>query len=274
MKLKEFFPSLFHTVRLRSLTLKPPKKTAPVIVSLTSIPSRLGLVDITIRSLLAQELSPFKIILWLNEDWQLKIPNRLKNLQNEHFEIRYCPGTSSYRKLIPTLKAFPQHPIVTVDDDVIYPKNWLEGLYEAHKTAPDHVVCQYARTIARTKGVTAPYSKWPFLRKEQLESNNILPIGFGGVLYPNNSFGEDVFSETVYMELAPKADDLWFRAQTALNDKKILKLREFAQPIPIINSQTVSLKKTNVRGDSNRKQWDALCDHYPELASLGQHADI
>ena len=39
----------------------------PIIVSLTTIPQRLGKVHITIRSLFSQKGQPEKIILWLHE---------------------------------------------------------------------------------------------------------------------------------------------------------------------------------------------------------------
>ena len=46
----------------------------------------------------------------------------------------------SYRKLIPTLKKYPNNMIVTADDDLIYNKDWLEKLYKAHLKYPKDIV--------------------------------------------------------------------------------------------------------------------------------------
>ena len=130
VKVKEMPISFWHTVRLRFFA-KPPSEgtTVPVIVSLTSIPSRLSILDITIASLLQQSLQPERIILWLNTEDKPRLPERLLALQGDCFQIHFCEGTSSYRKLLPTLQRYKDKVIVTCDDDMIYPANWLQHLY-------------------------------------------------------------------------------------------------------------------------------------------------
>ena len=85
MKVKEIPVSLFHTAQLLCIPIEKLKRTTneiPVVVSLASIPSRLHIVHIVIRSLLAQESRPKKIMLWLHEDLKDRIP---KNI------IKYSP---------------------------------------------------------------------------------------------------------------------------------------------------------------------------------------
>ncbi len=45
--------------------------------------------------------------------------------------IDWCEDIKSYKKLIPTLKKYPDAIIVTADDDLIYDNKWLEQLYNA-----------------------------------------------------------------------------------------------------------------------------------------------
>lgn len=39
----------------------------------------------------------------------------------------------SYKKIIPSLKEYPENIIFTCDDDIFYPKGWLKDLYEDYK---------------------------------------------------------------------------------------------------------------------------------------------
>jgi hypothetical protein len=67
----------------------------------------------------------------------------------------------------------------------------------------------------------------------------------------------------LFMRLAPKADDLWFRAMAYLKGCPVGHSQQAYPPAqPIIGSQKVSLLKTNVRQDGNRLQWQALCEHF------------
>ena len=104
-----------------------------VIISLTSIPSRLSTLHLTIKSLLNQGVSFEKIILWLHEDLKNNLPPALEKLQGKRFEIRYSTTTEPHRKLIETLKLYPDRIIVTCDDDVMYPDDWLFRLLESWK---------------------------------------------------------------------------------------------------------------------------------------------
>ena len=271
MKIKELPTSFFHSFRLRYTRVGDKGQRIPVIVSLTSIPSRLASLDIVIKSLFDQSSPPNLIILWLNHALKNDVPEQLKQLQGKYFEIRYCEGSSSYRKLLPSLKAYPESTIVTCDDDLIYPENWLSNLYKAHKEHPGLVVSQVARIISRDENKRLKaYKAWPFIRYES-QNNHLLPIGFGGVLYPPNTFTEEVFNESLYMSLSPRADDLWFKAMSYLNNKQTYCASEKARPIPIMRTQKVSLGKKNIGADMNKKQWQALCDHFPALRKLGSH---
>ena len=75
---KELPISILKTIQLMSIPLGRLKRAKraqiPVIVSLTSIPSRLGTLHLVIRSLLVQDKLPKKILLWLNKELKNKLP--------------------------------------------------------------------------------------------------------------------------------------------------------------------------------------------------------
>lgn len=268
MKLKELPGSLWTSWKLKGLPTKalisPQASTIPVIVSLTSIPSRLDTLYLVIRSLLTQTQRPEKILLWLHNDLQSKIPSSLSMLVGDIFEIHYVDMTCSHRKLVHSLELYPHKIIVTCDDDLMYSPSWLQRLYQDHLIYPDRVIAHECREIAYdTEGKLLNYDQWKTQTMPGVTSPWMMPIGYGGVLYPPSVLHADVARAELYLALAPRADDLWFKAMSHLNGTMTQRSQQPGQkPIPIAGSQKVSLKHTNVRANGNYEQWQAICDHY------------
>lgn len=220
-----------------------------------TIQYRLPKLHIVIRSLLNQTVSFKKIVLWVNEDLKSEIPKSLSQLQSDKFEINFSKSNSSHRKLVEPLKIYPDKHIVTCDD-VMYPKGWLERLLIEHKKHPDAVVAHMCRAFRfDDNDCLMPYKKW---RSEALgqSSDRTLALGWGGILYPPYSLHEDVLNESLYMSLAPKADDFWFKAMAHKKGTKVFKSSQpNPEPIPIMFTQKYSLLKDNRDNDENRKQW-------------------
>ncbi|MDN3649327.1 glycosyltransferase family A protein [Reinekea marina] len=268
MKLKEYPKSLYSSLKLM---LTPIKKlgegsssaSLPVIVTLTSIPSRLTVLSITIRSLLNQSVRPEKIILWLNSNLKNNIPNSLRKLESSHFEIRFKPGTSSHRKLVFALTEYPNHTLVTCDDDLIYPVDWLERLLNEHKLHPNKVIAHECRNIAyETNGKLLPYKYWKSAQPGE-STPNTLAIGYGGTLYPPNALDGETVNQELFLQLTPKADDLWFKAMALRKGTAVYRSQApTPKPIPIAFSQKIALGHTNIKQDGNRSQWQALVDYY------------
>jgi len=267
MKVKEIPVSLFHQAKLSwqsQRKLIANKKQVPVIVSLASIPSRLGIVHLTIRSILNQDVLPEKIVLWLHEDLKDSIPKSLNVLVGDLFSIKYADYFSSHRKLVEPLKLYPNKIIITCDDDMMYRKNWLSKLYQAHENHPDHIVANQTRCITYgSDGELLSYKAWKPNESGCQNPLLTLPIGAGGTLYPPDSMHKTVFNQELFLHLTPKADDLWFKAMGLLKGTKSIQAQNSGkEPIPIWGSQKVSLKKGNIGMDKNRTQWQALTDHF------------
>ncbi len=239
-------------------------ESVPVIVSLTSIPSRLDTLHITIRSLMGQFARPEKIILWLNDALLEHVPKRLADLECELFEIRFSDQTCSHRKLVHALAAFPDKIIVTCDDDLIYGSDWLQRLYQSHQFHPHSIIGHECRKISRgSDGMLRPYRRWPYENKRGGSCAELMPIGFAGVLYPPESLSEQVLNAELYMQLSPKADDLWFKAMSYLKGTNVVRSYEpGAKPVPVIGSQLESLGRSNVKQGGNERQWQALSEYF------------
>ena len=276
MKLKEFFPSLISSLQLRRLKfaqLHSSNRPASVaIVSLTSIPSRLRLLDLTIRSLMAQSIRPKKILLWLHEDLRGKEPKALSSLVGEMFSIHYSDLTCSHRKLIHSLELYPNDVIVTCDDDQIYPHNWLERLVDDHKRFPGEIIANECKLIAcSADGETLPYKQWLGKVPAGFSDASLMPVGYGGVLYPPDALLPEVMNSELFLKLAPKADDLWFKTMSFLKGTPCRKASNpSATPLPVIGTRQTTLAQSNVKLDQNREQWDALRDYF-KFTTVNSH---
>ena len=146
----------------------------------------------------------------------------------------------------------------------MYDATWLGRLMFDHKRFPSAVIAHECREI--TLGMDQkllPYQQWPTIKKTDYSHVNLLPIGYGGVLYPAGALFTDVTQRDLYMALAPKADDLWFKAMSFLKGTSVRRSSNPGKkPMPIIGAKGSSLAKTNILQDGNRIQWQAICDHY------------
>ena len=268
MKLKHLPMSLLMAHRLKGLDSGALNKrcdsAVPVIISLTSIPSRLNAVVLTVRSLLAQHVTAHGIVLWLHEGLRSKIPSALAALQGDRFSIAYVDLTCPHRKLIHTLAQYPDRVIVTCDDDLMYRPDWLARLYQDHLRYPSAIIAHECRKIEfEICGTPKPYNQWPVEQERDLTHPWFMSIGYGGVLYPPGSLHEDVQQRELFLALTPRADDLWFKAMSLMQGTEVRRVSiPGLKPVPIWGTQRNSLKRTNVRREGNTEQWRALYAHY------------
>ena len=134
-----------------------------VVISLTTYSKRINQVHIVVESLFRQTQQANRIILWLakEEFSDDTIPLILKKQIDRGLEIKYCEDIKSYKKLLPVLSLTPDSTIITVDDDYIYPLNFVENLLKIHFRYPQSV-CYYTgnRISFDSRGTLKPYVKW------------------------------------------------------------------------------------------------------------------
>ena len=250
------------------------KRKPELIVSLTSYPARIYDIHYCIYSLLTQSIKPNKIILWLGEE---QFPNREKDLPNNLLEfikygltIKYTKDIKSYKKLIPALKEYPNSIIVTADDDIFYPQNWLEKLYNSWKNNTDYVICHRAHRVVIENEKIISYNNWDKCVIENKSSFYHFCTTGGGVLYPPNCFYKDIFNEELFINLSPNADDIWFWAMIVLNDKKIKIVDNPINLITYINpardtglNSEFTLYSINI--NENDTQLENIINYYPQI---------
>ncbi len=192
-----------------------------VVVSLTTYSKRIHDVYLTIESLMHQTYKANRIILWLADELKDKeLPQTLILQQNRGLEVRYCEDIKSYKKLIPALKEFPDDIIITVDDDAIYNIDMLENLIKAYQKNSSYVYFYRGHLMTkRSNNELNDYNQWKWYKAVQKANVLNFPTGIGGILYPPDTFNDEVFNKEVYMEICRYADDVWFKAMALLNNR-------------------------------------------------------
>ena len=217
------------------------KRKTKLIVSLTSFPRRIDEVCYAVYSLLNQTIKPDEVVLWLGEDKfpDKKIPVELVKLMENGLTIKYTRDIKSYTKLVPSIKEFPNDIIVTADDDIYYPSNWLEKLYNSYELDTKSIHCHRAhRIVLDSEGRIIPYEKWEkYIADSEPSYLNFL-TGVGGVLYPPNSLCKEAVNERQFMKLSPTADDVWFWAMAVKNESKVRVVNDNIKTLIFVNIET------------------------------------
>lgn len=201
-------------------------RRSDAIVSLTSIPSRLPLIERTLKSLMRQSYAPRRIVLNLprfskREGVAYVAPQFLDGMAS--VTIRWCDDMGPATKLLPTLlNEAPDTPIIVVDDDRIYPENLVADLMAAAGRDPGSAFCMSGWVVPDDL-TDRPTTVWTNLRMlppapiraRRLTKPTEVDIlqGLSGYLVRPSFF--DVAAITDYAH-APKeaffVDDVWISA--------------------------------------------------------------
>ncbi|MCL2261253.1 MAG: glycosyltransferase [Fibromonadales bacterium] len=244
----------------------PPPQTPQYIVSLTSYGKRLQTTaPIAIASILCGNTLPDRIILWVSKED--KVP--MQDLEKKGLEIRCCENLGPYTKLIPALHEFSNDYIITADDDLLYPKNWLEQIMEYHKAHPNKIICHRVHEIrVDCEHNLLPYNNWNWCAEPQ-EHERIFPTGCGGILYPPHCLHKDVLDKNLFMKLTPKNDDVWYWAMALINGSSYIVIKNgYSNSIIDIGAQDSALKNSNVDEGRNDQQLLAVIENYPQLKEI------
>ena len=225
------------------------------VISLTSYSDRFSAVYYTILSLMKQSLR-CRIILWVSGDERHdRMLKRILKIQDDCFSVRFCEDLKSYKKFFFTGSEMREKTIITVDDDVIYSRDFVERLSATHALFPDNVICYRGKRMSFTGGIPCNYNSWKVVypEKEAVTSKRIMPIGMGGVLYPPFFFDDSVLSKN-FLTIAPFGDDIWLKMSAVRKGIKTTVIpSKISNWIGIPFSQRKALFKGNVGNSRNEE---------------------
>ena len=251
------------------------KRTPQVIVSLTTFPARINTVYKTISTLLQQTVKPDKVVLWLASEQfsQTTLPENLLRLQEFGLEIKWTDkDIRSFKKLIPSLIEYPDDIIITADDDIFYPKNFVENLYCAYQKNPEFIHANRAFIIKkRLNGRLYIKSRnYDYNLTYAPSFKNELMSGYG-TLFPPHSLSDIATDDSIFMSVMPTNDDIWAWGTAVLNGTKIM-VNKNGYKLKLIEDRTVqsiALKDMNRNdttvGMSGRDGVNKMCELYPKI---------
>lgn len=102
------------------------------VLSLTTIPSRIGYIRPTLESLVSQDYTPDEIYLWVPRSFRRVggTPDLPEFLGDLPIRVHHTKDVGPLTKLAPTLmiERDPHTFVITADDDMRYPSWWLSSL--------------------------------------------------------------------------------------------------------------------------------------------------
>lgn len=238
------------------------------IVSLTSFPNRINNVWLTIESILRQKEKPDKILLWLYEgEFSHKnlLPKNLLRLEKRGLEIRFCnENLMPHKKYLYTHLEYPTANIITIDDDMFYPRDLLAKINSFHKKYPNSILCPITRKIKIVNNKLVSYKQWDYVKENSVPLFMNLTMGGGGTLFPANSLHADTFDIINLKRFALKADDLWLKIMSLRNNTKVASLAgEYPRFfIPVCNKNNINLMDSNIGEGQNDLIFKNLMEHY------------
>ncbi len=241
----------------------------PIIVSVTSYPARIHEVVLAIRTVYRQTMQPDKVILWLGEEKFPKkhddLPEELLRLVSEKgLEIRWCEDIGPHTKYFYAFKEFPDALVITIDDDILYPPDRIENLYQCYLRFPKAVSAGRADFVPISEfEEMPPVTTWP----EEVDawvlqpSMQLYAMGVNCVLYPTVLFSQvsELLDKETIRRVCPYADDLWLKAMQAVAGIPVV-VAEPDQPLPIstVESQDTALWHYNCVDGGNNVQWKQI----------------
>lgn len=247
---------LANTDALPIITLRDKDKEPRIIVSMTTIPSRINAAAMVARIMLMQTVKPDTIYIYLGKEWfkDVELPKELVELESHGVKVVYCDDLKPHTKYFYAMKKFPEDIVITVDDDILYPYDLIETLMKSYHKYPKAVSCMRAHLIKQNvDGTLMSYNDWkPRVSGHTKPSHLLLATGVGGVLYPPHCMDEEVFNVDNIKNLSLKADDIWLKVMEWRAGTKVVKasagigvtlLIKDTQEINLVDCQTAHCRR-------------------------------
>lgn len=236
------------------------KKKSPIdreiVVSFTSIPSRIDYLPLMIRSIFEQTIMPDRFIMYIYRDEFLHLDLNiiLKEQIELGLEIRYVDeNLRSHKKYYYAKQEFPEACVILVDDDIIYKTNMIETLIKSYQKYPSAMSGLRGHRIKLDGKLPKPYIEWDYeYTFGTTPSHYNFLTGCGGILLPPNLNTPLLFDKEKIRELSFSADDVWLKFIAMKEGIKVVKASlGKGTPLEIDNNPEDSLAYENVTNGNN-----------------------
>lgn len=192
-----------------------PRRPERVVVTLTTIPARAAMLKPVLRSLIDQSEPADRIVLALPHATRSgePYPPLAQLALPQGVEVIRCEDEGPATKVLPALRLEPDAVLIVVDDDVIYPRRFIETLLKEHR--------RLRKAAFGFRGVRLTQSV-PFYALDHIFATGIaepaaVDVLFGtwGYLLPPRILGEAVHDFTGYPPQVRWVDDVWISGHLA-----------------------------------------------------------
>jgi hypothetical protein len=218
------------------------------IVSLTTYGVRLATVYLTIESIARGAVRPSRLILWLDDCAPDRCPDDLKRLAARGLEILMTDNFGPHKKYYPYVQSTEvyEQPLITADDDVLYPRDWLDGLVTEYRRNPSVIHCWRAHVMGISNGAILPYLKWKNCSSSETSFLHFW-TGVSGSAFPPALLRQLRAAGTSFRSQCPTADDIWLHANALRAGLRVKQIKRFQRNFPELpGSQAGSLCNLNV----------------------------
>lgn len=194
-----------------------------VIVSMTTIPCRQKRLAENVESLLTQSYNFNVLLINIDDNLSDEEYQWYEDFAKQDYRIVINKSEAKWRscnKLLPALTMYPDDIIITVDDDIYYPKDSLKELIKIYVNNPDCIIVHEINPLD--------------LRDDKINYFNAYDIKMGQkewgkylsncALFPPKVFeGTDLFDYDKMMYCTDgNHDELWFWVNSTLNNIKVI----------------------------------------------------
>ena len=244
-----------------------PYSFGSIYISLTTYPARIESAYYAICSILDQTVRPNRIILTLINDefpeGETSLPQNILSLKEKGLEILWAPDNlRPHNKYFYSMQKYPDALIITIDDDILYPRDTIEKLIECYKEFPNAISAFHTDKFAICNNRLDKYSNAIIGYRQEIHAlkHSLLAEGFAGVLYPPSILPQDAFDKNLIQRCSPMNDDIWLKCIELKNNIPVVCASPKQNVIVLGQSQETALFKVNRERNFNDEQLESAQD--------------
>lgn len=225
---------LMHSLPLPK-TVPALQRKVPLIITLTTIPSRLPKIKATLNSLLRQSVRADGVVLCLPETSRRQgpytIPRFVKKTQAVTL-LRCDKDWGPATKLIPSWLRWRDRPVrfLAVDDDNVYPHNFVETFLHWSEVHPEAALGYRGHVFQSPRSWKSKGTLYGTHTNEPYQVD--LLTGTWGFLIRDSFLDTKILDYDAYPEGAFYVDDIWFNGHLARKGIKRVLIPASHPPLP------------------------------------------
>lgn len=231
---------------------KNPYNFGKIFISLTTYPTRIESAYFSILSILNQTVKSNKIILTLIEDefpnGEGEFPQKIQDLKEKGIEFLWAKeNLRPHNKYFYSMQKYPDAIIITIDDDILYPKDTIAKLVASYQKFPNAISALHTDKFSIKNSQLDLYSKAIIGYKKDLfqPKLDLMAEGFAGVLYPPSILPKETYNIQLIKKCTPIADDIWLKCIELKNNIPVVCADNNHRIIVQVDVQDTALFKKN-----------------------------